>query len=251
MSTRYFKDEPVTTHIQTCGRFPQAIDRDPAILIFHTQNGYRGGYIINQIQDFCEAVLIKDEFGNDSYDRVTLPLTAVVRPRRLNNKTIYIKINQPRAKGYIRAGYNIEIGQGLGSGINSCQSKSNDKYPIYQPLTFHNEHHRNTLTSASSFIFQVIDDYLHGKTFSPQLVEQARWLVNVALLIDNYPPLNQAVFLEALTNFCWDYLCFSSGTLLRQPINYILDILQIDGVYQKGGLSISYIPTDFEGIHYQ
>lgn len=231
--------------------FEDTLTQSTTVFIFYTEDGYKGGRIIKQDQDFLKVILIKDEFGNNIHQVVHLPITSIVKPHRFYTQAIYIPIKELTASGYIKAGCDIDISYGLGSGINSCQNKIDGKYPIYQPLTLHNKQHRNTLMMASFFILQVIQDYFHEKKFSLQLVEQARWLVNVVLLIDNYTPLNQLVFLEALSNFCWDYLNFDHGTFIRQPINYILDILRIDGIYEKGELSISYIPTNFEGINYE
>lgn len=230
-------------------------DQKYFLTVFHTDQGYRGGYIINQTNKNYEVFFTRDEFGGLIQEFSTIPINHRIFPKRKNLGLVWIKTDPDiKATGYIKTRQNIDIGHGIGSGINSTienNKRKLAKYPIYQPLTFHNPHHRNTLTYASSFILELIDEYLKNGKISPEILEQARWLVNVVLIIDDYKLIPENAFLEALSNFCLDYLMLAPETLIRQPINYIFDILGIDGVYSKRHLSISYIPTYFDGITYE
>lgn len=219
--------------------------------IFYTNEGYRGGYILSQKGKNYEVLFIRDEFGATICEVKFISITAHVFPKRKNQKELWIYTNPDiKAEGYIKVGESIDIGLGIGSGVNSTLGGIRTKYPIYNPLTFHNLHHRNTLIYASSFILQIIDEYLHNQTLSDEILNRANWLVNVVLIIDGHDTIPKDVFLEALTNFCLDYIILSPGTFIRQPINYIFDILRIDGVYHQKDLSVSYIPTDFDGVFY-
>lgn len=236
----------------------QIPDEKYLLTIFHTNQGYCGGYIISQDEDTYKVLLIRNEYGEQLYEISTISSTSQVFPVRKTLNTVFIRASSNiSADGYIKAGEDISIGFGIGSGIINVHSFSSNykkklvKFPIYQPLTLHDLHHRNTLTYASSFILQFINQYIRNGEISTKLLEKACWLVNVVLLIDNYPIIDQNVFLEALTNFCLDYLTFSVGSLIRQPINYVLDILGIDGIYSKDYPSICYIPTDFKGVTYR
>jgi hypothetical protein len=225
--------------------------------LFHTNQGYRGGYIISKHARNYEVLFTRDEFGCAIDEIAIVPDFLQVFPDRKNTNTVWIKTYANiKGKGYVKAGMNINIKNGMGSGVNSVRKNSVSrnrelaKYPIYYPLTFHNFHHRNTLTYASSFILQLINEYLRHGTISTEILEQAHWLINVVLTIDNYSVIPRDVFLEALMNFCLDYITLSPGSLIRQPINYVFDILTIDGVYSDGHLSVSYIPIDFDHVIY-
>lgn len=249
----------------TINKIAQIPDQKYIPGIFHTNKGYRGGYIISRIGNTYEILFTRDEFGGLIHEIGFLPVTCQVFPIRKHQNQVWIYTHSDiKAEGYIKVGESINTGFGIGSGVNSISDRraapsSSEinakrklaKYPIYHPLTFHNLHHRNTLTYASSFISQLIDEYFRHKIISNEILEQARWLVNVVLIVDNHTAIPRNVFLEALTNFCLDYMMSSPGTLIRQPINYIFDVLGIDGVYSKGHLSVSYISTDFEGVDYQ
>jgi hypothetical protein len=88
---------------------------------------------------------------------------------------------------------------------------------INNPLTIHNKHHHNSLN--------LINEHLSNKD-----LEKAHWLVNVVLFIDDYKHIPKDVFLEALTNYQLD--C-TAGIAVREPIYYVFDILNIDGIYFK------------------
>lgn len=240
---------------------PQIPCRDPKLIpgLFHTDNGYCGGFVMCQQGNQYHIIITKDEFGSNTVIYTTIKKTDLVRPIRKKRGQIYINTcpsnnNQIVAEGYIKTGQMIDSGGSIGSGVPGTvkHTPKSVKYPIYTPLTLHNLHHHNTLMYASSFLIQIIDEYLKTNKVSSQLLEQATWLINVVLSIDDFPKLNKDVIFEALLNFCVDYTMFNSENLVRQPINYVFDILGIDGVtcpYQD--LSISYIHTDFEGIMYR
>jgi hypothetical protein len=211
-------------------------------VLFKTNNGYRGGYILSLLENKYKVLFTRDEFGNSIHTFDYISTSSYISPVRMNKKEVYIFSNSD-AKDYIKAGNNINDNLGLGSGIHSSSGKDN-KYPIYNPLTFHDINHRNTLIFASSFITQLIEGYFQDGKFSEQILDQAHWLVNVVLIIDDFEFIPKDVFLEAINNFCLDYIILSPGTLIRQPINYVFDILQIDGVYCKNDISVSYISPD-------
>ena len=165
-------------------------------------------------------------------------------------KTVWININPHIvARGYVTVGNLFDtINQNtLGSGIVAC--KKGRKYPIYNSLTLRDENHLNILTYANSFILQLVDEYLESNLFSEEILNQIEQLLNLTFIADGFETISKEVLLEALSNFCLDYNTMSPGTLLRQPLNYVFDILNIDGICSKD-LSISYIPTDYEGIEY-
>ena len=246
----------------------QVPDRYYISVLFHTNEGYRTGNIISYNNNkTCEVLFTRDEFGNLINDRTTIPLSSIVKPFRKNHGQVSIKVAPIIiAEGYVRAGQPIEIGCGIGSGVNSISvpsspSKHKKKitesrvseytlYPIYKPLTFHSLQQRSTLTYGSYFLLQLIDYYLKTGNILMEMLDQANWLINVVLFIDNHSLIPKNVMLEAIINFCFDYTNLSSGSFIRQPINYIFDIIGIDGVYSKSQQSISYISLDFEGVTY-
>jgi predicted metallopeptidase len=187
--------------------------------VFRTKDGYRGGYIISRVTNTYKVLFTRDELGDIIHEIGYVQVKSHVIPKRLNSKEIQINTNR---EGYIKAGESIDLGLGLGS---------KESVLIHNPLTFHNLLHQNILTYTSAFIMQLIDEYFSHGAFSEKIVDRAHWLINVVLLIDNFELISKDVFLEALTNFCLDYIILPPGTLIRQPINYIFDILDIDGVY--------------------
>lgn len=168
------------------------------------------------------------------------------------SQTVWININpNVSAQGYVTVGnFFNTINQSncfLGSGIVSCEKGV--KYPIYNPLVLRDENHFNILNYANCLILQLVDEYLEANVFSDEILDQVHKLLCLVLTIDGFETIPKDVILEALNNFCLDYNTMSNGTLLRQPLNYIFDILSIDGIYSKD-YSISYIPIDYEGIEY-
>jgi hypothetical protein len=170
-------------------------------------------------------------------------------------QTVWININpNVTAQGYVTVGnlFNT-INQSscfLGSGIVSC--KKGVKYPIYNPLILNDENHFNILNYANCLILQLVDEYLESNLYNStcqKILDQVHRLLCLALTIDGFETIPKDVILEAINNFCLDYNTMSIGTLLRQPLNYIFDILSIDGIYSKD-YSISYIQIDYEGIEY-
>ena len=216
--------------------------------IFHTNKGYRGGYILSQNKEKNKILFVRNEYGDIIYEIDDIPIKSHIHPVRKNKNKVWIYTNSDvKFEEYIIASAPIDIGFGLGSGVSSVSnvfSKGLKKYPIHKPLTLHNIHHRNALIYASAMILQLVNEYIHYVKFSDDLLEQACWLINVVIVIDNHQIISKELFREALTNFCLDYMLLSPGTLIRQPINYIFDILNVDGVYYQKGLSISYAKTN-------
>ena len=224
--------------------------------LFYTDHGYYGGNIISMSDDLtsCNVLFNRDELGNEINKHLSVPVGSCVVPYRENKGEIFISTSSEKinAEGYLKAGYPIYVNSGIGSGINSCSKGSKNKYPIYNPLTFHNLHHRNALTYTSFTLVQIIEEYLQTNKMSSVKFDQSFWLINTVLLIDNHSQITKELLLEAIINFCVDYSVFPKGTLIRQPINYIFDILGIDGVYSsKISPSVSFIPTNMEGITYK
>ena len=239
--------------------------RNPFPSIFRTEEGYRGGHIItDKLETGSYHVLFThDELGNIISELASVPHGAQVNPRRKSKKKVWL-YTCPTAKGeicadsYIRAGCPIEIGETIGAGVigatGSVYKRYKDKlvkYPIYHPLTLHEDRHKDTLSCASSFISQSVDEILETGEISGPILDQTWWLVNVVLYVDDHPLITREALLEAISNFCYDYRSLPVGTLIRQPVNYIFDIVQIDGVWSKSSTSVSYITTDFEGVIYR
>jgi len=246
--------------------------------IFSVGEGYREGYILSNWTKIYRVHFYRDENGCEIEDIRIVPKSCRVNPYRRIQTSIWIQIH-PRfdhrvnGTGFIRAHHPIEVGYGIGAGVNGKipkepnKSCSANKYPIYIPLTFHSNGHRKTLTHASNIINQIIIEYIQLETISWDLLDRACWLVNVVLYVDGFPNISDEVLLEAISNFAHDYSNLPSGTILRQPINYIFDIVGIDGVCcnelskinsrkhkysaKRGNLpSVSFISTDYEGIIY-
>lgn len=232
--------------------------------IFYTRDGYCEGHILSENSGICQVRFYRNEYGNTIDNIQNISLFYKVTPQRKNIDPIFIYVHARQDKRidgnrFIKAQYPIDIGYGIGSGINGqmfSESQNDEKYPIYTPLTFHSVGHKKTLIRASQAIIDIINNYLQFALIQQDSIDRALWLLNVTLYIDAFPNIINSALLEALTNFIHDYLSFPSGTILRQPINYILDIIGIDGICcdddlpHKGFSSISFIPTDFEGVVY-
>jgi len=230
-------------------------DREQSFSIFKTGQGYFGGTIIEKSNNnkLMSALLTRDEYGNLIEDICILPTDSEVVPKRLSQDTVYIKTNCLKGKNYIHPGDVIDTKNGFGSGIvgKRKQSTSSVEYPIYNSLTIHNHEHKKMLMNTSSFISQAVDECLRHDEISQPILDQTCWLINVVLYIDDHRLLNTQVVREAIVNFCTDYKKLPKHCFIRQPINYIFDIVSIDGILTKSGKSISHIQTDFQGIHYQ
>lgn len=174
----------------------------------------------------------------------------IIIPSQKQPKIVWITIDPNiTAQGYIVIGnlFKTIDSANLGSGIVS--SKKGVKYPIFNPLILKDENHLHILNYANSFILQLVDEYLESNIFSDEILDQVYKLLNHVLSIGEYSNIPKAIIIEALSNFCLDYNMLSNGTFLRQPLNYILDILNIDGIHSKN-YSISYIPTDYDFVKY-
>jgi len=236
--------------------FLQVPSREFETGIFLTEEGYREGYILARNQDRYRVRFYRDENGNRIEDVQSVPVSRRVEPRRKNSKPVWILVNKGLSgSGYVRSQHPLNLGYGIGSGLNGkfvrkLKAEQGCKYPIYTPITFHSAEHRKMLTRTSSLICQLVVDYSQE-----DLLDRIHWLINTFLYIDGFPGITLEVLLEAITNFTCDYLSFPPGTILRQPINYIFDILNIDGVCSEETVSkvpsVSFISTDFVGVTYQ
>lgn len=242
--------------------------RDPSGFLFRTERGYKGGYIMidKEDSDCYQVLLTRDELGSEISEVGSVSKMARVLPVRKSKKTVWIYTfpdlsksghGEVYAEAFVRTGNNLEIGEGIGSGVTGYSKPPRKgrykfvKYPIYRPLTLHDDQHRETLSCASSFLSQAIDECLETGIVSDEILDQTCWLFNVVLYVDNQPNISKAALLEAIGYFCYDYRNLPSGTLLRQPLNYILDIVQVDGIWSRDSTCISFITTDFEGVVYR
>jgi len=242
--------------------------RDPSGFLFRTDRGYKGGYIMTDRadSDSYQVLFTRDELGSEICEVVSVPKIARVVPTRKSKKTVWLYTfpdlsksghGEVYAEAFIRAGNDIDIGEGFGSGVTGQSTPPRQqrhkfvKYPIYRPLTLHNEQHRETLSCASSFLSQAVDEYLGTGLVSDAILDQTCWLLNVVLYVDGQPNISKTALLEAIGHFCYDYRNLHSGTLLRQPLNYVLDIARVDGIWSKHSTCISFITTDFEGVIYR
>lgn len=215
--------------------------------------------------DSYQVLFTRDELGNEVCEAVGIPKGSRVDPVRRSKKTVWLYTypdlsksghGEVYAEAFIRAGAEIDIGEGFGSGVTgrptSPQRQGHKfvKYPIYRPLTLHDKQHRETLSCASSFLSQAVDEYLGTGFVSGPILDQTCWLLNVVLYVDDQPNISRNALLEAITNFCSDYQNLPTGSLLRQPLNYALDIARVDGVWSKQSC-VSFITTDFEGVIYR
>jgi hypothetical protein len=166
------------------------------------------------------------------------------------HQAYWIYIHKLIGEGFIYSGRIFDFPSTLGSGIiGSKEGKDNQKYPIYNPLFIHDYDHMDLLNHASSFIIQLVDDFLRTGTFSQDDLDRAHLLFNSSLYIDNRKIITKETLIEAILNFCYDYTEFPQGYRIRQPINYLFDIVGIDGIYSDY-YCISFIPADFEGVQY-
>lgn len=221
--------------------------------LFQTDFGYRSGEILLDQSDKYKVILTRDEYGTEICETATLPKERRVFPKRISEKTVWIHLPKRtiQAEGFVQVGLSLDNFEIVGSGIVGTVRGSKDrKYPIYNPLTLHGDDHRELLNHAASFLMQVIDEHLKTGSISSLLLDQTSWLVNAVLYIDGHQLLTKACLLEAVLNFCFDYQEFPQGHLLKQPINYLFDIIGIDGIYSES-YCVSYVPPDFEGVKFQ
>lgn len=233
---------------------------------FSTKNGFKEGYILSKKNHTYRVHFYRNENGDKINEIQTISTCYKIKPYRKNKDPIFIYIRkrldgQISGYGFVRSQHPIDVGYGIGSGLNGrvdddflCEE---DKYPIYTPLTFHSMAHRKTLTRASQTFIDIVTEYLQFEFISEKSLDRACWLINVVLYVDGFPSITSNAILEALTNFICDYVNFAPNTILRQPINYIFDVVNIDGVCcdqlkrdYKNYSSISFIPTDFKGVVY-
>lgn len=239
---------------------------DPVGCLFRTDRGYKGGHIMSDSWDTYQVLLTRDELGNEISENAIVPKDTLVLPQRDQRETVWFYTcpdlsksghGEVYAEAFVRAGGDIDIGEGFGSGVTGSSVPSQRqrhrlvKYPIYQPLSLHDECHRETLSCASSFLSQVVDEYLSTNLVSGTILDQTCWLLNAVLYVDDHPRISRTVLLEAVRNFCYDYQNLPAGTLLRQPLNYALDAARVDGIWSKRSTCISFITTDFEGVIYR
>lgn len=161
--------------------------------------------------------------------------------------TVWIWISHgDKAIDYIRSQEPFQNNFGMGSGMSgsSFQLKSTLKYPIYRPLIISSEN-RSKLSECSSLIYQLLEEYFTSGKWSVHLSNESLFRLNEILHGNGYSPLSDQLFREALLYFCWDYLKFPQGTTISQPLNYVLSTRQIDGVYDKDGLCMSFLPPEF------
>ena len=250
--TDQFSSSPTNDHCLT--QIP-SWEFDKAV--FLTIEGYREGYILSQNETLYNVYFYRNESGECIDNIGIIPIINRVTPKRLSSEA-YIFVNvrsdkQISGNGFIRSGYPIDVGYGIGSGLNGgiVERSGTQKYPIYSPLTLHSVNHRKTLTRASQMIVSLLVEYLQFTTISNESLDRACWLINTVLYIDGFSKITSLAFLEALTDFVYDYSNLPTGTIIRQPINYILDIAGIDGIYSGTfSPSVSFIPTNYEGVVY-
>lgn len=220
--------------------------------LFQTDFGYRSGEILlDQLNEY-EVILTRDEYGNEICETTVLPKERRVIPERISKKTVWIHLPQKEisAEGFVRVGEPLDTFPLVGSGIvGTIRGVKDQKYPIYNPLTLHGDDHRQLLNHATSFLMQIVDEYLKTGDISSPLLDQTSWLLNSVLYVDGHQLLTKACLLEAVLNFCFDYREFPQGYLLRQPINYLFDIIGIDGIYSDS-YCVSYVSPDFEGLKF-
>lgn len=214
--------------------------------LFQSQHGYRSGYILQTKSERYDVLIFRDEKGNEVHSFESFSRDDEVKPHRKFTSQIYIQTSKC-AKGYIRAGYPIQ--HKLGSGL--YQNKGKREYPIYNPLTLHSCFHLDLLNRISEQTVSIINEYLNTNAIPEDILERILWLLNVSLYIDKHPAISREVFLQSILDFCLDYTSRNLGNFIEQPLNYILRPIGIDGIYSTfSKISISFIPTDFEGITY-
>ena len=153
---------------------------------------------------------------------------------------LFISISDILAEGYVKVGDRYSIVPSIGSGIVSSDQPTDIKYPIYHPLIL-STNDRERLMKGSSLLVQIVNGRIN-------LLKRAHQLINSVLKDSSITLLALA---EALRNFCYDYHHHRIGSVIRQPINYVMDVVGIDGVYFPKGRSVSYLPPDLEYVVYK
>ena len=216
------------------------LSQDYCLGIFRTNKGYRDGLILDEIKDGYEVIFTHNEYGCSTYEPGKISFRDLVELSKWHDEAVEIYVsNNFAADGYIKANHGINVKSGYGSGVRGKSKKSKHyqkRYPIHNPLSLHDEQHERTLSYASELLAEAID-----KDLPLTVLQQIFWMINVVLTIDGFPRLSNDVMQEAIRNFVHDYTQFPEGTQLRQPINYIFDILQIDGIWSKNKICISFV----------
>lgn len=202
--------------------------------IFRTNKGYRDGYILGSDHDELQVLFTHDETGTQISECANVQVADLLEPWRINEGEVEIFINDSQVKGCVKAGCQIDVGLGYGSGVIG-KHKSGKPYPIFRPLTLHDEQHAVSLTYASTMLAEAIEKDLELETLKP-----IYWLINLILVIDGYPSISESVMEEAIRNFIFDYTSYPEGSDIPQPINYVLDVLRIDGVVTPTGVCVSF-----------
>ena len=213
---------------------------DLSPILFRTKKGYRDGYITNQIESEYQVIMLHDEHGVATQEFLNVPQSALVHSDHLQSECVSIYVSDPiDKKGYVSAGGPLKNVPFTGSGVYGSIRESrrrNQAFPIFNPLYIHDKQHLWTLQCASSLFMQAVEEDL-----PVTILDQIIWLINVVLKVDNYPSLSPCVIKEAMSNFVSDYTNFPSGSILKHPINYVLEILRIDGILSEISACVSFV----------
>lgn len=206
--------------------------------IYQTKKGYCEGVITGYHDDFFQVVVIRNEEGDTVEEKANFLLSDQVIPFR---KTTEIRLifDKSMTKGFIRPQEPLPS-LGIGSGIIGSL-KGSKGHLLETPLSIHNQLHLNTFLRVSQGLKELLNIYLEKNVLSEILFDKICWLLNIVLYIDGFEIIPPEVILEALTNFFLDYKSFPRTSFIRQPINYILDIYDIDGlcIYEDEQLQTS------------
>jgi len=219
-------------------RFPNAFpSQDYCPGIFKTKKGYRDGYIIGQNRYDYDVIFLHDEHGNQTVEKGKVKLNNLVETKRIHHQELFIYIPQHATiDGYVYARKDLKGSLGTGiRGFSHETKKCKDSYPIFRVLSLHNDLHNEYLIRASSLLCRSIMEDL-----PITILDKIIWLINIVLMVDDYPRLSTEVIHEAIHNFVLDYTMRPEGSQLRHPINYILEILRIDGIWSERAC-VSYI----------
>ena len=236
--------------------FDQLPRPDSCIAVFRTPHGYRGGIILSNDNNYNHKVLfIRDERGECISQEGTVPVNCKVVPQRKHREEVSVFTSGPpvHADGYVKAGEKLDFRKGLGSGVTGQHIESKRasfNYPVYNPLSIHHSEQKKTLLNISSLLSETVRSILKNEQVDYGL-DNLHWLVNVVLFVDDHIRITKAALSQALMDFCTDYRTLPKGTIIRQPINYIFDVVKVDGIYSEFSSCVSFIPTNFDGIIYR
>lgn len=234
---KLLSESPLSHPMET---LPQISVKFYDFTLFQTPEGYRGGYILTETPTSYHVLLTRDNTGSLIHQKEVLPRSSLVIPQRLTSQLdIWTNL---KTSNFLKAG--MGISGSYGSGLKGSRDKIkgySSKFPIYTPLTLHNKEHHKLFSLAVETLTQAL--------ISSENLDRVNWLVNACLYVDDFPMVSKEILVECCTNFLNDYYGYPPGTLIREPINYILDSQNIDGLITDD-FCISYIPTTYDGIEY-